>query len=626
MRKSSLAAIGALLIASVVSSFSYLNRFSQLDDALIYHRYVRNLLEGGGLVYNAGERLNALTSPLFSYLSILGTLVLGRVQEASIVIAGITLTLAVLVWWATFAASNERGVATILGASLAISFPYLYKVYGMETPLFLLLIGVCLYLFESRNELWLGIAASLLLLTRAEGVFLLTPMAAEHLRQKRPVPSARSLVIPGVILAAHFVFTYTYYGALMPHTAMVKIHQGQSGLWGSWPPFARIGYQIDWFFGGNELLALLLIGLAALGIIGSRHTTTTRIGIAFLVLYTGFYVFLSLPNYHWYYAPYYMFGYFWAGMGVFWLWQQGTRLDFPFVRKAVGVVLVSGTVLLLLVGTHTTWQSLQRKQGTSAYRQIGEWLDRNSPQSSSVAAMEIGTVGWYSRRYMIDIVGLVTPENDRLLAAGDLGGWLELTEPDYVVTHLPEWKMERAVRKSIRKGEYRPVEAIQPMGFRLLKRTPLAGQGGIGGLLMDLRESQDPRLRSEVIAAILAGDMGPVVELADDGVIAANVTPDLWTRGSSPAAILMSNHQSEERPVTLTITCLAPTESLPVTATLVSETATHSVTFLEKGSQRIEFSPIPPGESRLVTVWSDKAWQWGPKSRRWLGVKLSRVD
>lgn len=618
--------LGALLLCAIVTYFSYLNRGFQLDDALIYHRYVRNVLAGEGLVYNPGERLNALTSPLFSYLSILGAAVLGEVQDASIAIAGVTLALAILTWCAAVAVSESRPGPALLGAALAVSSPYLFRVYGMETPLFLLLIGACLYLFELRKELWLGIAAALLLMTRPEGVFLLLPLAVEHLRQKRPMPSARLLVAPILILSAHYLFTYAYYGAFAPDTAMVKIHQGRSGLWGPWPPFAQIGYHLNWFFEGKLYRALALVGLAILGVIGSRRITLTRVGVAFLVLYTSFYVFSSLPNYHWYYAPYYMFGFFWAGAGVDWLWRRGAQLQSRIARGLLGTTLAVGVVLLVAGSATSTWRSLQGIEGVSAYRQIGEWLNDNAPQEATVAAMEIGTVGWYSRRYMIDIVGLVTPANDRLLAQGDLDGWLEASEPDYVVTHLPEWRMERRMSEAVRRGEYRPVEGVQPPGFQLLEKNPLAGLGRIDELLTNLRHDRDPQQRTVVIDAILAGGMGPVVQLEGEDLIAVNLSPDRWTRATEPAGIVVRNGRAQERTVELKITCLAPPESLPLTVFLEAESGTRSVTFTEAGSQKVELWPVPSGQTRLFTVWSDKAWQPGPKDLRWLGVNLTRAD
>jgi hypothetical protein len=64
----------------------------KLDDAFIYARYIKNALDGDGLVFNAGERVNALTSPLMGYLLlILSWLLHGRVLLAEMILSTIFL-------------------------------------------------------------------------------------------------------------------------------------------------------------------------------------------------------------------------------------------------------------------------------------------------------------------------------------------------------------------------------------------------------------------------------------------------------------------------------------------------------------------------------------------------------
>lgn len=69
--------------------FSYLNRTFQLDDALIYQRYIRNFFDGYGLVYNKGEYFNGLTSPLYTYITIVATFLIGNIQYAGMILATI---------------------------------------------------------------------------------------------------------------------------------------------------------------------------------------------------------------------------------------------------------------------------------------------------------------------------------------------------------------------------------------------------------------------------------------------------------------------------------------------------------------------------------------------------------
>ena len=59
----------------------------ELDDALIYARFLQNLLEGKGYVYNPGEYVNGLTSPLFGYLSILPSWMLGDARDGVMLVS-----------------------------------------------------------------------------------------------------------------------------------------------------------------------------------------------------------------------------------------------------------------------------------------------------------------------------------------------------------------------------------------------------------------------------------------------------------------------------------------------------------------------------------------------------------
>ena len=144
----------------------------------------------------------------------------------------------------------------------------------METSLFVLLIGLCIYLFQIENSFLLGVASALLLITRPEGIFVLAALAIEHFRLRRPLPSGKDFILPIVILANHFLFMRAYYGSLVSDTAMVKIIQGRSGLWGAWPPIARVGYQLKWFFDGRELWLVALLLLALIGMGASQRTPT----------------------------------------------------------------------------------------------------------------------------------------------------------------------------------------------------------------------------------------------------------------------------------------------------------------------------------------------------------------
>ena len=71
--------LGPMMLACY---FGYVWQDFQLDDALIYLRYIKNFQEGYGLVYNPGERFNGLTSPFFTFVILLTARILLGKQPA----------------------------------------------------------------------------------------------------------------------------------------------------------------------------------------------------------------------------------------------------------------------------------------------------------------------------------------------------------------------------------------------------------------------------------------------------------------------------------------------------------------------------------------------------------------
>jgi hypothetical protein len=74
------------------------------------------------------------------------------------------------------------------------------------------------------------------------------------------------------------------------------------------------------------------------------------------------------------------------------------------------------------------------------YRQIGQWLEANTPPEASVGLLEVGIVGYYAERPVADFAGLIQPEVARRFTPSttyqESAGWTIRTyEPDYVLLH-----------------------------------------------------------------------------------------------------------------------------------------------------------------------------------------------
>jgi hypothetical protein len=71
------------------------------------------------------------------------------------------------------------------------------------------------------------------------------------------------------------------------------------------------------------------------------------------------------------------------------------------------------------------------------YRRAGRWLARHTPPDARVAALEVGTIGFYSDRHVHDLLGLVSPVSLPHVAAGSLQGAFAAGRPDVFVYYSP---------------------------------------------------------------------------------------------------------------------------------------------------------------------------------------------
>jgi hypothetical protein len=463
-------ALGALAALGIVGYHAFLVRHFQLDDALIYYRYVRNALAGHGLVYNPGERFNALTSPLYTYVSLAAAALTGDVQVSQIVLGGLFLGLTGIGVIGLF---RDMGLAGFGGAAalLLASSRSFYTTFGLETSLFLFLLTLALWLYGRWYVTACGLVLGLLVLTRTEGILLAAALLLDHVGRRGnrfPLGAFAAFVAP---LAPHFLFTYQYYGALLPNTLTAKIAQGRSGLWGeSALLFLDPRPVYVWLFSRRPAVPLILLGLAGLGAFRGRGLVAPRLLGIYVVLYTGAYALLRVPFSPWYYATHVYAACVFAGLGLATL--GGAESGSAAGPRAAPRTLVAGSLFAVLLGLSLADAQTLRGSGPfPAYRDVGLWLAHHTPADSRIACVEIGTIGWYSDRPIIDPLGLVSPHNARLLGDRDFAGWLRYHDPDYVFVRATPWNKELWVGDLLKTGRYAPRPDFPFPRYRLLARV-----------------------------------------------------------------------------------------------------------------------------------------------------------
>ncbi len=458
--------INIALVVAAGAVFTYLNRNFIFDDALIYYRYIENFLNGNGLVYNKGERFNALTSPLYIYISLLVSLITGEVTLTQTVLSGSFLVLSSIMIILIF---REIGMekAGLIASIAIVSAKYFYQVFGMETNLFIFLSLTCIYFYLKNNIALLSAAGALLLLARGEGIFLLGILLYFIYKEKKIRLRLKYLLPFAVIIGGNILFYYLYYGQAIPHTFAAKVSQGSSGLWGRYSFITGIEYLLG-MFNKQGFYIVILFFAAAVGLIKFHSNKVLKILIIDSILLIIFYASLNIPNYHWYYSVMFLTLFLLSSFGVCFLSEY---ITFRSVKKSI----ISLVIILVFIYTGITHLEIvqlnKNEKPNQNYRYIGEWLRNNTPESSKIAAVEVGHLGWYSKRYIIDILGLTNPHNAEYIGRREFSKWFEIYKPDYILMHVPVWAHEQSIPDLVERGYFSEDPAFSLPGYKLYKST-----------------------------------------------------------------------------------------------------------------------------------------------------------
>ena len=81
---------------------------------------------------------------------------------------------------------------------------------------------------------------------------------------------------------------------------------------------------------------------------------------------------------------------------------------------------------------------------------LDDWLDEHTLRSATLAVNDIGAIAFFSRRPVVDLMGLVTPEIEAYRREGEAGviRYIGQRCPDYVVI-FPTWFPRLAERRDL---------------------------------------------------------------------------------------------------------------------------------------------------------------------------------
>lgn len=463
-----------LIFVGVLVQFVYLG-FSlklfgigfPLDDSWIHQTYARNLVEFGGWFFNPGVSSAGSTSPLWTLLLTPGHLFDNDFYYYwTFLISGLLFIGSSIIFQNIF----EKLIGKTTKYPWA-GFLFLFEWHliwsansGMETILIIFIILAIFYFYLSKinkNQWVLWLLLGVVIFVRPDGITLLGPyifINVVNLFRKNNSP-IRSF-ISGLLVVSLFVIFYGLFnlrlsGEILPNTFFAK--QAEYQVLYSKPLLLRF-------------LELFLVSLTGSGIL----------------LLPGFlyYLYLATKERKWEILSAYIwfFGY---------LLIYAVRLPATYQHGRYVIPTIPVYFLLSVVGIYLFFQAFLTKQnlikfgykasflvvlllfyslGGKAYAEdvaiiqsemveTAKWIKENLPSDAVLAAHDIGAMGFFANRQIIDLAGLISPEVIPFIRDEDkLSEYLDENQAEYLVV-FPGWyeKLDQAKKVIYRtEGVYSP--------------------------------------------------------------------------------------------------------------------------------------------------------------------------
>jgi hypothetical protein len=376
------------------------------DDSFIHFTYARNLLERGVLAYNGTSPSYGSTSILWVTLGALASWPTGAVPPSMRVLGALLFAVSILLAVAfihrrhPLAPASQMVLALFLTASAVL---FRWSLTGMETGLVCFVTALLLLFADTGHPLRTASLCLAALLVRPE--FLLFPLCYVTVSAiRKPVDRVAILKFAAFVVlffGAWFAIAQWYFGRAMPMTSIKSVG------WMDWPSTVRIIRVGFGAFPGLLLLALAVLWSVRKG--GNTELRLSAIEWAF-ILFAGALILSYIVRGTNLISRYLTVLYIPLGVvcarGIARRWMKDGRLHWKAgVLIAISVSIEAGAFVVVHAPHIRSFvDGFQR-----TYKSMGECIaSRSGGSGGEVMVADVGLIGFYSRRPVIDLAGLTS--------------------------------------------------------------------------------------------------------------------------------------------------------------------------------------------------------------------------
>lgn len=437
--------LALLVLLEILSVALYLGKAGQfgfpLDDAWIHQTYARNLGLRGMMAFTPGQPSTGSTS--FGWTLLLA--------------AGYWLRIPFF-WWTYFLGGAFAVATAFLAALLTQNYFGNFRnavivavicllewhlawaaVSGMEIGLFTFLVLLfCLLLNRDTSPLLLGGLVGIIVLVRPEGILFAVVYGFKLiLTQPRQI---KRILLDGVIFLLAFsvitgpwiLFNLAYSQRPFPNTIAAKFMQ-YSYPWSVWKSLKYPWNVLIYFLNGPLLLLVPGAGFTIYNMARTKNLPQLY-PFAWSLTLIGLYA-VALPAIYdqgRYLMPIIPLIVIYGVEGMEQLLKRFVHA--PFLRSTIWLSLASMVFLLWINGASD--YAYRTQLFNTVHMPAAEWINVNTPQDAVIATHDIGIIGYYTERPIVDLAGLITPEIVPMMRAQQrMADYLKAKRVTYVIVY-----------------------------------------------------------------------------------------------------------------------------------------------------------------------------------------------
>ncbi len=299
---------------------------------------------------------------------------------------------------------------------------------GMETTMYIMILILCAYFYRKRSPAPFAVMLGLIMWTRPDGVAFIFAVIVDYILVSYYSKDQINLIlfsgndlkkiflIFAGIVGLYLLMNYALSGSLLPNTYNAKLTY-YSPEFRSRYDFLK--YEVwEYFKYGSYYVVMIGFIAALLKFIFDIYKKTYNQNTLYIVFIFAliFIYWLKLPYAH-------RFGRYMMPLIPFFILVAtiGFRDLAKIINKYTDNALFSkslfyiwaGIIFFMGVKNYDETKDLYASQCKYIYdRQVmaAKWLKKNTNENDIIATHDVGAIGYYSDRKIIDVAGLVTPE------------------------------------------------------------------------------------------------------------------------------------------------------------------------------------------------------------------------